>query len=248
MLMKLRSRLTYANVMATLAVFISLGGTSYAVARGSIGSREIKNNAVTSTDLKNNGIRGTDLRNNTVAGVDVKNDGLTGADVLESSLGTVPSANAAGAANTANRASAANTADRASTADLASNIAAPEAFHEVGAAGEPQFNTGCANDAINPLLQSAGFYKDREGVVHLKGSFTCTGAGVIAFNLPPGYRPPSGKLHAQAAPCQVVMECGSGTSFVAVFGSGLGGGNDGGVAANGTTRGFLDGITFRAAS
>jgi hypothetical protein len=248
MMKTLRSRLTYANVMATLAVFISLGGTSYAVATGSIGSREIKNNAVTSTDLTNNGIRGADLRNGTVAGVDVKNDGLTGADVLESSLGTVPSATAAGAANTANRASAADTADRASIADLASNVAAPEAFHEVGATGEPQFNTGCANQATNPALQSVGFYKDREGVVHLKGSFTCTGAGVIAFNLPPGYRPPSGKLHAQAAPCQTGADCASGMNFVLVIGSGVGGGSDGGVATNGTTRGFLDGITFRAAS
>ena len=30
MLAKLRSRLTYANVMSTLAVFIALGGSSYA--------------------------------------------------------------------------------------------------------------------------------------------------------------------------------------------------------------------------
>jgi hypothetical protein len=34
----------YVNVMATVAVFIALGVTSYAVATGSIDSREIKNN------------------------------------------------------------------------------------------------------------------------------------------------------------------------------------------------------------
>jgi hypothetical protein len=47
--MKLRRpRFTYANVVSSLALFVALGGTSYAVARNSIGTRELKNNAVTS--------------------------------------------------------------------------------------------------------------------------------------------------------------------------------------------------------
>ncbi len=40
----LRSRLTYANVMATLALFVALGGTSYAAAK--IGSAQIKDNSI----------------------------------------------------------------------------------------------------------------------------------------------------------------------------------------------------------
>ena len=46
----LRERLTYANVMATIAVFIALGGASYAaikLPKNSVGPREIKRNAVT---------------------------------------------------------------------------------------------------------------------------------------------------------------------------------------------------------
>jgi hypothetical protein len=69
---KLRSRLTYANVMASIAVFVALGGTSYGLASGSIDSREIKNNTVRSKDIRNNDIRGKDVRNGSLLAGDFK--------------------------------------------------------------------------------------------------------------------------------------------------------------------------------
>jgi hypothetical protein len=72
-LRRLTSRLTYGNVMSTFAVFIALGGTSYAltVPRNSVGSRqlrprsvgpsELKTGAVSTRDIKNHGIRLTDI-------------------------------------------------------------------------------------------------------------------------------------------------------------------------------------------
>ena len=59
--------------MATIAVFIALGGTSYAVATGSIGSREIKNNGVRGKDIRNNDVRGKDIRAGTIRSSDVGN-------------------------------------------------------------------------------------------------------------------------------------------------------------------------------
>jgi hypothetical protein len=59
MLARLLSRLTYSNVLATLAVFIALGGTSYAVvglARNSVGSRQIKPRAVGSSEIRSNAV------------------------------------------------------------------------------------------------------------------------------------------------------------------------------------------------
>jgi hypothetical protein len=88
MLARSRARLTYANVVATLALFVALGGSSYAITR--IGSREVKNRS----------LRGLDLRRNTVTGKEVK----------ESRLGTVPNALHAGSADTAGSAAAATVA------------------------------------------------------------------------------------------------------------------------------------------
>jgi len=61
MLSKLRPRLSYANVVSTVCLFIVLGGTSYAVATGSIDSREIKNNTVRSKDVHNQSLLAKDF-------------------------------------------------------------------------------------------------------------------------------------------------------------------------------------------
>ena len=47
---RLSGKLTYANVMATVAVFIALGGASYAATqlpKNSVGTKQLKNGAVT---------------------------------------------------------------------------------------------------------------------------------------------------------------------------------------------------------
>src|SRR6187200_1145574 len=87
-----------ALVIACIALFVSLGGVSYAVATGSIDSREIKNNTVRTQDIRNNEVRGRDIRNSTIEGKDVAFNTITGADVEESSLGKVPLAAAADSA------------------------------------------------------------------------------------------------------------------------------------------------------
>jgi hypothetical protein len=56
-----RPVLTYANVMSTLGVFIALGGTGYAVARNSIGTPQLKNNAVNSAKVRNGSLGAADL-------------------------------------------------------------------------------------------------------------------------------------------------------------------------------------------
>jgi hypothetical protein len=80
---QIRKRITYANAMSTIAVVLSLGGTTaYAashLAKNSVGARQLKTNAVT--------------------GAKVRDGSLTGADVNAATLGQVPSAkNADGAA------------------------------------------------------------------------------------------------------------------------------------------------------
>ncbi len=67
--------LTYANVMATLAVFVALGGTSIAAValkRNSVGSRELKSGAVRTSDLRRNAVTTSKVRNGTLLSKDFK--------------------------------------------------------------------------------------------------------------------------------------------------------------------------------
>ena len=55
---------SYANVTASLALFVALGGTSYAVSqlpRNSVGNKQLKANAVTSGKIRNGAVSRTDL-------------------------------------------------------------------------------------------------------------------------------------------------------------------------------------------
>lgn len=90
MLPRLRAHLTYANVVATLALFLALGGASYAAIR--VGSGSIINNSVRTQDLRNNDIRGRDIRNRTIQGGDILTNTIRGQQVRESTLSKVPDA------------------------------------------------------------------------------------------------------------------------------------------------------------
>ena len=60
----MRARLTYANVTATLALFLALGGVSWAaidLPARSVGTRELKNNAVKSNKIADGAVRRADL-------------------------------------------------------------------------------------------------------------------------------------------------------------------------------------------
>jgi hypothetical protein len=64
MFRRLTHRLTYANVIATLALFIALGGSSYAalsLPRNSVGAKQIRAGAVHSSEVKNRSLRVADL-------------------------------------------------------------------------------------------------------------------------------------------------------------------------------------------
>jgi hypothetical protein len=57
-------RLSYANVMATIAVFIALGGASYAafnLPKNSVGTKQLKANAVVSSKVKDNSLKRADF-------------------------------------------------------------------------------------------------------------------------------------------------------------------------------------------
>jgi hypothetical protein len=94
---QIRKRITYANVMSSIAVFMVLGGAT-AIAASKIGTNQLKANAVTASKIKKNAVTTAKIKNNAVNGSKVKDGSLTGADVDLGTLGTVPSANRANSA------------------------------------------------------------------------------------------------------------------------------------------------------
>jgi hypothetical protein len=72
----MRAHLTYANVMATVAVFIALGGSSYAAIK--ITGRDVANNSLTSADIKDGSLRTKDLGKNVLRGGPQGEPGVAG--------------------------------------------------------------------------------------------------------------------------------------------------------------------------
>src|SRR5689334_14489626 len=101
------SRFTYANVVATLALFLALGGTS-----------------VAATKL----INGKEIKRGTIPADRLKAHSLTGSQVNAASLGTVPHSTSADQASSASHA---GSADTAHSADLLGGKG-PEAFMPAG--------------------------------------------------------------------------------------------------------------------
>lgn len=111
-----RKRLTYANIVSSICLFLLLGGGAAFAAgqlgKNTVGSKQLKKNAVTAVKLKNNAVTSEKLADNAVTlakiadssvnsakvldksltGSDVAPDSLTGENIAESTLGQVPNA------------------------------------------------------------------------------------------------------------------------------------------------------------
>jgi hypothetical protein len=234
-------------VVAVIALIVALTGTSYAafnLPNNSVGTKQLHNGAVTTRKLKNRSV--------TAAKINFK--GMTVPNAKHANAATF--ANKAGTATNAGFASNAGAATSAKTADSAASLQAPEPFHIVGTPGEPTFQNSWGNGGGNG--ESASFFKDHEGIVHLQGNLHGGAGGATIFQLPAGYRPANGKVLRFAAVCTCVATDPQGgevslpTGQLDVEGPGVSATSAGVVllvpplAPSGYLS--LDGITFRAGS
>ncbi len=223
---RIRGSFSYSNVMSTLCFFLLLsGGMAFAAGHlrnNTVGPKQLKKNAVRTVKLKNQAVTTAKLKNQAVTAAKVKSGTLTGTQINASTLGIVPNA------------------------QTANSLAPNEGWHEVGTGGNPGFLSSWHN--LPGPAETAAFFKDHDGIVHLKG-FVVGGTKVPVFQLPPGYRPPTGKIMLLPASC-TGGPCTSTVASASIVGSGFPAPIiDGAVQAPALAESFsLNGINFRADS
>jgi hypothetical protein len=210
----------------TFANVVSCLALFFALGGFAVAATHLGKNIVGTKQIKNNSITAAKIKDGAITGKKIQTDSLTGIQVNASTLGTVP------------------------RAQVAISIAASENWHEVGRPGVPGFLGEWENGAL-PQLESVAFYKDQQGVVHLRGLAISRLGGTQGpiFRLPPGYRPANGKELRFAVTCYCDFNgVPSFTGPLAIFGTGTAmGGGEGDVVPPGDDV-SLDGVTFRAES
>jgi hypothetical protein len=194
----IRSHLTYANVISTLALFLVLsGGVVYAA--NTVGSADVIDNSLQSADLKDNagvksadvvndtttggGLAAADLRPSSVGSSEVATDSLGAADLATNSVGSLEVGEDSLQGNDVVEASF-DTVPSASSAGTASNADTLDGFdnsdfaHRIGPQGvyvqyAPEIGPPLASDCNESVEQA-------RTVVRLDGTtnfYICTGTG-----------------------------------------------------------------------
>jgi hypothetical protein len=106
-----RDAMSFANVTSALALFIALGGTSYAavslsrndvgawhISSGAVGKSEVRRSAVSASELRRNGVRPSEIRRDAVGPSEVRANAVNTDEIAD---GGVAAADLSAAARTA---------------------------------------------------------------------------------------------------------------------------------------------------
>jgi hypothetical protein len=153
-------------VVALIALFVALGGSSYAAIK--IGAGDLKRGAVGSRAIADNSVRSKDVRNGTVAGKDVKDDSLTNADIDNRDRQASAAGTAANAAN-ANELDGLDSTAFTRGACGSTNGAIHGYARVIGSATfSPDFTTAdiespynCSGESVEARRTGMGFYEIR---------------------------------------------------------------------------------------
>lgn len=127
---RLARHLSFANVVACLALFVALGGSAYAgskingnsIAKQSIGGGKLKNETITSKQIKKGSLNSSVINVSTLTTVPSAQSAVTAQSAVSAqSAGTASTANSANSAKTADSATTAASATKATTAETATS-------------------------------------------------------------------------------------------------------------------------------
>lgn len=93
---QIRQRLTYANVVSTLALILVVGGATAIAARvpkHSVGPHQLKSNAVTTTKIKANAITTRKIKKNAITAVKIKDKAIKSEKLDDGAVATAKIAN-----------------------------------------------------------------------------------------------------------------------------------------------------------
>jgi hypothetical protein len=82
---RIRKRLTYANVMSSLAVFLVLGGGA-AYAAKKIGTHQLKGSSVTTAKIKKNAVTASKIKKNSITTAKIAKGAVTGGRLAAGSV------------------------------------------------------------------------------------------------------------------------------------------------------------------
>lgn len=87
---KAREKLTYANVISSLALFmVFAGGTAFAanqLAKNSVGPKQLKKNAVVTAKIKKNAVTSAKIKGSAITTAKIKNAAVTGGKIADGSI------------------------------------------------------------------------------------------------------------------------------------------------------------------
>jgi hypothetical protein len=184
-LKKASKRLTYANVVSSICLFLLLSGVT----------------AFAAVQLDKNSVGSKQLKKNSVTGAKVKNHSLTGKDIKLSKLGTVP---------LANHAVSADTASALTPLEAIHLVGAPgEPPFLSGSVNASSVKGGAGLSPVGFYKDHEGIVH-LEGVA--KAGTPGSGVATI-FNLPPGFRPQAGLNIFAGALESAVLIAGTNTTL-----------------------------------
>jgi hypothetical protein len=190
MFRKFRERLSYANVMATIAMFLALGGGAYAAAiapTNSVVSRSIKNGQVKRQDLARSAVSNTRIGRNAVSNSKIGPNAITESKIHDASVSSNKIAD--GSVTTPKLADNAVTSPKLAANSVSGLTQITDGTVTGADVLEDTLHFGCANTTVSALGNAGPYVVGTNGfcafVLHPSGTRTWTQAtgdctGVVA--------------------------------------------------------------------